>query len=356
MVKIPHPWELDPIQYLITHKFPEIAAFESIPAHRRNGIKSSITAETLRAVEIFRTQLEEKPQEQIYLLIEDAKKQENEWLNAGDEEREREAFFNQPYAAANFEYWSKMSYWTMDEAIALSLGKDPKFVTLSKVQSYRGYSPFIAKYNANREQVTRAKTMGQLWDSTIPNIFITWAERMRFELPVELVNNVKSLGVQVADWKSAFETQSETIAAIKKQLDTANQTIVDDRSKQLLYLQKIGSDNETLSKSYSDVIAKKDSFISQLNNRIRDLEGQNSKNPKPQKPELTSRERESLLQLLIGMAIKGYVYDPNASRTNTAKEIANDLQLAGLSLDEDTIRKYLNEAKALFSDKLNRTE
>ncbi len=48
------------------------------------------------------------------------------------------------------------------------------------------------------------------------------------------------------------------------------------------------------------------------------------------------------------MAIKGYSYDPKASRNPTAKEVASDLSLIGLRLDEDTVRKYLAEATELL--------
>ena len=53
-------------------------------------------------------------------------------------------------------------------------------------------------------------------------------------------------------------------------------------------------------------------------------------------------------QTIIGTAIKGYGYDPRAGRSGTVREIADDLRLAGLALDVDTIRKYLNEAKELL--------
>lgn len=45
------------------------------------------------------------------------------------------------------------------------------------------------------------------------------------------------------------------------------------------------------------------------------------------------------------MAIGGYDHDPNAKRTDTASTIATDLQQVGLSLSDDTIRKYLAEGR-----------
>lgn len=63
------------------------------------------------------------------------------------------------------------------------------------------------------------------------------------------------------------------------------------------------------------------------------------------KQELSPREKDSLLKILLGLSLTNYTFDPKASRNSTAREIADDLLLHGLSVDEDTIRKWLNEAK-----------
>ncbi|MEC5291601.1 hypothetical protein VSX64_23035 [Aurantimonas sp. C2-6-R+9] len=55
-----------------------------------------------------------------------------------------------------------------------------------------------------------------------------------------------------------------------------------------------------------------------------------------------------MLKLVIGMAVKGYSYDPASGRSPTAKEIATDLALIGLPMDEDTVRKYLKESASLL--------
>ena len=59
---------------------------------------------------------------------------------------------------------------------------------------------------------------------------------------------------------------------------------------------------------------------------------------------LGARERESLLKLLIGMAIEQYGFDPIARRSSATANIASDLARHGVALDEDTVRKWLREA------------
>ena len=48
------------------------------------------------------------------------------------------------------------------------------------------------------------------------------------------------------------------------------------------------------------------------------------------------------------MAIGGYGHDPKAKRSDTASLVETDLQKIGLSLSDDTIRKYLAEARQLL--------
>lgn len=63
---------------------------------------------------------------------------------------------------------------------------------------------------------------------------------------------------------------------------------------------------------------------------------------------LSNRERTSFLKIIIGMARDGYRYDPDQSKSPITKEIHDAIEEAGLSLDEDTIRKYLKEAAGLL--------
>lgn len=67
--------------------------------------------------------------------------------------------------------------------------------------------------------------------------------------------------------------------------------------------------------------------------------------------QLSTRERETLLKVLIGMAIEAYRHDPTAARSPTATEISSDLAKHGLSVSDDTVRKYLREAAAVVLPK-----
>ena len=71
---------------------------------------------------------------------------------------------------------------------------------------------------------------------------------------------------------------------------------------------------------------------------------------------LHTKEQESLLKLVIGMAIKGYRYDPSAGRSGVTAEIVSDLAELGLTIDEGTVRKFLKWGHKLVPSNINEHE
>jgi hypothetical protein len=68
----------------------------------------------------------------------------------------------------------------------------------------------------------------------------------------------------------------------------------------------------------------------------------------PKEKSLGTRERETLLKIIIGMAIEGYRYNPGAAKNTAVSEIANDLEKLGITVSDDTVRKWLNEGAELL--------
>lgn len=65
----------------------------------------------------------------------------------------------------------------------------------------------------------------------------------------------------------------------------------------------------------------------------------------PENKPLTTRERETFLKIILGMAIKGYAYNPDAARNTAVSDIQNDMAELGFEVSNDTIREKLKEAK-----------
>ncbi len=219
-----------------------------------------------------------------------------------EEQQAEEAarFWNSDGAEADLDYWAKLASWHMEEAIALSLGKRPQVVTWDKIRSVTR-SPFVREYSRRREQVMRAIGMGEISFPVSPAKFLAWAERSEFELIEDLVDRVRARG-QAPDWKTLYEAElrdrAAEFAALNAEIEALNQRLTTS---------SVGSEKS-----------------------------------------LSTRERETLLALVIGMAMDGYGYEPQASRSPIAKEIANALSRLGIGRDEDTVRKYLKEAAELL--------
>lgn len=68
--------------------------------------------------------------------------------------------------------------------------------------------------------------------------------------------------------------------------------------------------------------------------------------------DVSESELNSMLKLIIGMAIDAYGYNPNSPRNSATGDkngiSAKILSKCGISISDDTIRKYLNEAKKLL--------
>ena len=117
--------------------------------------------------------------------------------------RDAAMFYSQPLASADFVFWSKADFWTLSDAVALLLGKDPRIVTESAVRTAQeGW----ARAERNRplppflEAFQRLQTLAQRSDALTrsaklrPADVIQWAERVGMvEVPAELRRHVASL-------------------------------------------------------------------------------------------------------------------------------------------------------------------
>lgn len=62
---------------------------------------------------------------------------------------------------------------------------------------------------------------------------------------------------------------------------------------------------------------------------------------------ISPQERETLLKLIGAMACEQYGFDPEAIRNSATSSIGDDIETVGLTMDSNTIRKWLKEAMAL---------
>jgi polyhydroxyalkanoate synthesis regulator phasin len=339
-------WESDPIQYILNWKYPQLVRFKFGTLQPHSEIGQQAAEALAREVDATRQALFSKPPGELAVLLTEAKAAERARHEQKIKLEEQARSFNQPHAALrDFDYWASISFWTTDEAVALSLGREPRQVSWKHIQSLITASAFAVQYSSRRELATRATAMGQLWETTVPSVFLAWAQRTNFSFPDELVAAVTGLGIQIADWKKLYEQANEMAqASLASAADKHNQWMAAMADHQRDISRLADGYNEILAKR-DELIRLKDSRIEDLSQRVAALENASSSvQPKP----LGVRERDSLLKLVIGMAIKGYSFNPASGRSPIAKEISGDLALIGLAMDEDTVRKYMAEAKLLL--------
>lgn len=211
------------------------------------------------------------------------------WANLQDETR----FFNEPRAQADHDLWSKMPFWDPDEATALSFDKNPSFVNWTNIGPLVSGSPFADQYSKWRLIIMRAEIAGDLSDRILPGDFVSWAERTGIDLPTGLKNAVRAAVQRIEDKES--------------------------------------------------IILERESLRTEVENLRAELEA-----ARLSEVSLNAGERKSLMKLALGMAIHKYNYDPAASRGSAPKNISDGLALKGLTLDEDTVRKWLKKASELL--------
>lgn len=264
------------------------------------------------------------------------------------EAREAAHSFNQPYGRADFDQWAKMEYWTVDEGIALLLGRSPTVLVWDKVQNVA--SPVVLQFARIREAAQRAVNWKTLHAGNRPGAFIAWAKRFEHPVPAELEEKVQKFGHFMGDWYSNYQQLEKNYDALKEQYDAnlneMKQTydgIVAGWKKQCESLSEGSTKNH---KTALALIQQRDDKIAELQAQVDQLK----KEPKaaPKEKSLGQREGDTLRKLVIGLAMVAYAYDPRAARSEVAAEIVRDLELRGLAISDDTVRKHLRESAELL--------
>ncbi len=105
-------------------------------------------------------------------------------MRAAIEEKGR--FFSKREAEADFGYWAKVEYWTLDESIALLLGKSPEVVTWKAIQAFVNISAFAKHYERLRNLALRAQAMNRGQTTSYPSAVLAWAAEMEIPVPTGL--------------------------------------------------------------------------------------------------------------------------------------------------------------------------
>ena len=125
------------------------------------------------------------------------------------QEQESARFFNAEEANANVDHWAKMPYWSVDEAVALLLGKEPEIVNWKKLKGMVVSSPFSKTYSKLLDLANRSVAAGIIQEDDLPNRFLQWAEEMNHDVPRALVDACAKYSSELVPWKVLYEKLAE---------------------------------------------------------------------------------------------------------------------------------------------------
>lgn len=289
------------------------------------------------AIQQYKRELEGLTAEALQATYDQEAARQVEEVRRREEEEERERFFSQPHAFADLGHWSKAEHWSLDEAIALSFGKAPEVVNWKRIESLVQISRFAKHYQRRRDLALRAAAWKKLYDPVLPLIFLKWAKDNEIDVPAELVEKVEARKGRLVDWKKAFEQQKaayeELIALYDKSRSQYDEHVAD----------------------WKNLVDQRSEELAAAMSRIGELEAELAliKNAppaaEPAKPQ-SMIERQNMLKAIYVMAMKGYGYKPDDKRSTVIADIVNDLSLEGLPVSDDTIRRYLKEAREHLSE------
>jgi len=184
---------------------------------------------------------------------------------------------------ADAQHWARMQKWSLDEAVALSIGFEPCGDLLEGADGMPVQNDVLTYYNKR-----------------------------------------KALIEDNFDWGSAAAPHRNRVSDLIRWFDQVEL----DVPEQLL---------AAADKYHALGIGKKSK-----------LGRSNAADEKPLDP----RERSTMLKLIIALAVNGYGYDPKAERSTIPSEIESDMNLLGVGINLETIRKHLSSGSALLDDEV----
>lgn len=316
---------LDRIGYLVARRFPNAEELPPMAAKYSAGYKPTSRAEKLEAA-AYRKSLEALSPE----ALDDLYREARDKTIAKSAEPES----NLTGLRGVFAHWARMDTWTIDEITALSLGCDPSERSAPEGPG-SGSEQSAHPERARRHQlILRAMESGTLALKTPPAEFIHWAKKRAVELPPDLIECVR-----------LYSKPFTPLDAVVERMQISNRKFEFENSLGLTQLR-----SSLTARTEGAAI---DGRIAELRQALRDRDGeiarlQSKLASRPAPADLSTRERDTCRKLIIGMAVKGYGFDPKALRSSTSKEIASDIHNLGLAIDEDTVRKWLHSSADLL--------
>ena len=267
--------------------------------------------------------------------------------------------FNRFGTEADFEHFGRCAFLSVVEAVALSLGKDPNFVTWDLVRPYLGKSLFALEFAKRLDLVERAVIWQELPEFFTPLDFLTWAHKYKLSVPDAFIKCTFARGEPIQYWHDLCAAYAVELSATRNELQATRDALANlqkechecEEEGQRTFEEWLTAQEQIagLKVMHEEGIASlRDALAQATSNNSALLEQTKSKLAEAiQDDAIGTTERKSLLTIVIASAVGGYGYDPKSNKSPAATEIASEAQRLGLKTSDDTVRKYLKEAATI---------
>lgn len=173
-------------------------------------------ANAMKLIEVERGRLMALSSNELEAAFDTAKHAEEAKAFLKEEIAEKGRFFSHAPAVADFDYWAKVEYWSLDESVALLLGKAPEVVNWKSIESYVNISAFAKQYERLRKLALRSQTMNRGQTAVYPSAVLAWAAEMDIPVPQELREALvgrEARKLAAATSRAEAQRQSELLVA-----------------------------------------------------------------------------------------------------------------------------------------------
>ncbi|HAE94578.1 MAG TPA: hypothetical protein DCG65_08455 [Hyphomonas atlantica] len=267
--------------------------------------------------------LEQRFSERIEFRVKD-RKQHREEVDAG-------LFFNAPAAFADYGRWARNLTWTIEQCIALSMGRSPDVLSLDALRSAGSealHSDFGREYIGRLEIAWNWISIGQLAETATPTEYLVWLNQLHLDFPPGLIQALEAFGNEIIDWKAQSESLTSQVEQLREEMSTLFQ------------------ENQNWAVAYENLQTTSGGLIEELKERLGQAElalkvsgldevsNEEGDSPDP-------RSLKSLHKIVYAMAVKKYHFDATQDEWPAVTKILNDLELAGLQMSRKALRGHL---------------
>ncbi len=317
------------------------------------GQMQHIPGDQAAEAEAFRGLLKRAPEEHVRRWFHERLQQLLPAAKEAVEESEAALFFNRLNAFADFNYWAMYPFWSLQEVVSLSLGREPRVVNWGAFEAEGTTTTlFAARYRQLGDLIHRCIQAGTLSLPVEPALYVAWCRQMNMDLPAGLTAAVEAHHGRAFDWPAACMRALEMFEEAQQNLQAWSDAYDLESTEHAAVREQFVALDSLAALTIEQMDAERVEYAAEIEalkaEHRAEIAALSAKHLESVPKELSWRERESVFKMLIGMAVGGYGLDPAAKRSDVVPEIVGDLERLGVAVSDETVRKYLKMSAQLL--------